>query len=96
MTDTIELLEAIGRNASLRHASTETLTKLLEQEQASDALTAAVITGDGKQLFAEFGRLENAPPQSTQQVPGHEDEEEEIPAKPVPEKPTPAPGNANR
>ncbi|HUA79794.1 MAG TPA: hypothetical protein VL997_05440 [Dyella sp.] len=96
MTDTIELLEAIGQNASLRHASTETLTKVLEEAQASEALTAAVMTGDGKQLFAEFGRLDNAPPQSTQQVPGHEDEEEEIPASPTPEKPNhpPAPDKA--
>ncbi|WP_233841877.1 hypothetical protein [Dyella sp. 2HG41-7] len=93
MTDTIELLEAIGQNASLRYASTETLTEVLEQAQASEALTAAVITGDSKQLFAEFGRMEHAPPQSTQQTPGHEEEEEEIPAPPAPAQP-PTPGKA--
>jgi hypothetical protein len=87
MTDTIDLLEAIGSDATLRHASTEELTHVLEEAKASEALTAAVVLGDSTQLFAEFGRMQNQPPQSTQ-TPGHEDEpEEDEPAEtPAPDK----------
>lgn len=74
MTDTIDLLEAIGRDASLRHASTEELTKVLEQAEASEALTAAVASGDRSGLSKELGHRECEPPQSTQT--GHEEEGE--------------------
>lgn len=80
MTDTIDLLEAIGADATLRHASTEELTIVLEQAQASDALTAAVTQGDSTLLFEEFGRMQHQPPQSTQTpspTPAPEDEPEE-------------------
>jgi hypothetical protein len=73
MTDTIELLEAIGRDASLRHASAEELTKALEGAQASEALTAAVASGDVMELSKELGHRHIEPPQVTQ-IPGHEDE----------------------
>lgn len=76
MSDTIELLDTIGRDASLRHASTAQLTTMLEQAQASEALTAAAAHGDSSLLFAEFGQNENVPPQSTQS-PSHEEEFEE-------------------
>lgn len=76
MTDTIELLEVIGRDASLRHASVEELTKVLEQAQASEALTAAVASGDSMRLSQEFGHKPMAPPQSTQ-IPGYEEDEPE-------------------
>jgi hypothetical protein len=76
MTDTIELLETIGRDASLRHASTEELTGMLEQAQASGALKAAAATGDRMQLSAELGSKPLVPPQSTL-GPAHEDEPEE-------------------
>jgi hypothetical protein len=87
MTDTIDLLEAIGKDASLRHASTEELTIVLEQARASDALTAAVTQGDSTLLFEEFGRMQHAPPQSTQSptpTPLPEDEPEEDEPLPVP------------
>lgn len=88
MTDTIDLLEAIGQDASLRYASAETLTKVLEQAQASGALTAAVASGDSKRLFEEFGHLSNEPPQSIQQVPGHEGDDDDHKHKPGhPDKP---------
>lgn len=74
MTDTIELLEAIGRDASLRHASAEELTSVLEHAQASAALTAAVASGDRMRLAEELGHKQMEPPQSTQ-APSHEDEE---------------------
>jgi hypothetical protein len=76
MSDTIELLNTIGRDASLRHASTEHLTNMLEQAQASEALTAAAAHGDSTLLFAELGQKNNEPPQSTQS-PSHEEEDEQ-------------------
>ena len=66
MTDTIELLEAIGQNASLRHASSQALAAALEQAKASHALTAAVSTGDSSRLSQEFGDIDLSPPQVTQ------------------------------
>ncbi|WP_266168606.1 hypothetical protein [Dyella subtropica] len=76
MSDTIDLLEAIGRDASLRYASPGELTELLEKAQASEALTDAVASGDSSRLSAEFGHLDNEPPQSGQ-TPGFEEDEEE-------------------
>ena len=87
MTDTIDLLEAIGRDASLRHAPAEALTKILKQKQASEALTAAVASGDRAHLAKELGHRECEPPQSTQT--GHE-EEEQVPERHTPTQP-PAP-----
>ena len=91
MTDTIDLLEAIGADATLRHASTEELTIVLERAQASDALTAAVAAGDSTLLFEEFGRMQHAPPQSSQTpsptpVPGDEPIEDEPQPVPAPDK----------
>ena len=73
MMDTIELLETIGRDASLRHASTEELTGMLEQAQASDALKAAAASGDRMRLSEELGNKPLVPPQTTL-GPAHEDE----------------------
>jgi len=74
MSDTIELLEAIGSNASLRHASPEALAGVLRQSQASDGLTAAVASGDSSHLADELGHKPMYLPQVSQ-VPGHEDDE---------------------
>ncbi|WP_266184172.1 hypothetical protein [Dyella humicola] len=74
MSDTIELLEAIGRDASLRYASTEDLTHMLEQAQASEALAASVASGEPSRLFEEFGHKPMHAPQISQS-PGHEDDE---------------------
>lgn len=81
MSDTLDLLETIGRDASLRHASAEELARMLEQAQASEALTSAVVLGDRAQLFAELGhRPICEPPQVVQtHFPGHEEEEEDAP-----------------
>jgi hypothetical protein len=76
--DTIEMLEAIGRDASLRHASTETLTKILEEARATDALTMAAASGDGSRLSEEFGHRHMHMPQISQ-VPAHEEEEDPAP-----------------
>jgi hypothetical protein len=76
MLDTIELLDTIGRDASLRHASAEDLTNMLQHAQASEALIDASAHGDGSLLFAELGQKQNEKVQSTQS-PAHEEEEEE-------------------
>lgn len=55
MSNTIDLLEAIGKNAALRHASAEELAETLTQEGASEALLAAVKAGDSSALSAELG-----------------------------------------
>jgi hypothetical protein len=54
MSNTLELLETIGRDASLRYASTGELASLLERAQASEALTAAVVSGDKTRLSVDF------------------------------------------
>lgn len=46
MTDTIELLEIIGCDASLRYARADELKGVLERAQASAELTKAVAEGD--------------------------------------------------
>lgn len=69
MSNTIELLETIGRDASLRYASTGELTSMLERAQASQALTAAVVSGDKSQLsvdFANWPTWPTEPPNTTQ------------------------------
>jgi hypothetical protein len=66
MLDTLEMLEAIGSDASLRYASTSELTTLLESGQASEAFTAAVASGDASCLNDEFGDMRNFVPQATQ------------------------------
>lgn len=55
MTNTIELLETIGRDASLRHASGESLSHALNGMHASEALKQAAISGDGSHLQQELG-----------------------------------------
>jgi hypothetical protein len=83
MSDTIELLEAIGRDASFRHASPEELKRLLERAEASEALKAAAESGDAARLSAEFGPKPMLVPQSTQTF--HEGEE------PAEDEPLPSP-----
>jgi hypothetical protein len=77
MADTIELLEAIGQNASLRYASVDDLARMLERENASEGLTAAVALGDRSQLFAELGPKPMNAPQSVQAPARPDDEPEE-------------------
>jgi hypothetical protein len=55
MSDTIDLLEAIGKNAALRHAPAEELAEVLSEANASEALLAAVKQGDSTLLSAELG-----------------------------------------
>jgi hypothetical protein len=72
MSDTLELLERIGANASLRHASADELAAILATMEASDALKAAAQTGDGSLLRTELG---HKPMKVNHDVhdPGHEE-----------------------
>lgn len=74
MSDTIDLLNAIGQNATLRHASADELAPILEQAKASEALKSAVAAGDSSLLFEELGHKPNHAPQITN-APGHEEDE---------------------
>jgi hypothetical protein len=55
MRDTVELLEAIGRDASLRRASPEVLARALDATNASPGLRELVANGDGSILTRELG-----------------------------------------
>lgn len=50
MSDTIELLEAIGSDASLRYATVNELKSVLERARASAELTEALTVGNGALL----------------------------------------------
>jgi hypothetical protein len=73
MTDTIELLESIGKNAALRDASPEELVQALDQADASDALKAAVISGDSTLLSVELGPNQPMRVDHSPHAPGHEE-----------------------
>ncbi len=73
MRDTIDLLDTIGRDASLRHASPEDLAGVLRQAQANPHLTEAVASGDRTLLSGEFGDKTMHMPQVSQ-FPCHEDD----------------------
>jgi hypothetical protein len=68
MGDTIELLEAIGCNATLRRAPRQALAAALEGAKASQALTTAAASGDASYLSQEFGDIDLFPPQVTQGI----------------------------
>jgi hypothetical protein len=76
MTDTIELLEAIGSDASLRYARADELKSVLEQAQASVELAAAVAAGDSAPLRVELG-IQQVPQSVQTHAPGHQDEEDD-------------------
>nr|WP_199039571.1 hypothetical protein [Dyella sp. ASV24] len=73
MTDTMDWLEAIGQDATLRHASSDELTTLLAAADASEALVAAVASGDSAQLGREFGEHVMHVTQSSQTYPQREE-----------------------
>jgi len=71
MRDTVELLEAIGRDAKLRHASRQELEKALESDNASAGLRQLVAEGDSTALTKELG-LEHMHVEHHSQTGGHE------------------------
>lgn len=62
MSNTIELLERIGQDATLRHASREDLAQALGELNASEGLKVAVASGDKSSLGEELGGTHNPPP----------------------------------
>ncbi|UGB37172.1 hypothetical protein [Frateuria soli] len=74
MTDTIDLLETIGCDSSLRHASAEELARVLEQAKAPEALKAAVAAGDSSMLSAALGQPQPFQAPQITQMPAHEEE----------------------
>jgi hypothetical protein len=58
MRDSVELLEAIGRDANLRRASPEVLARTLEATHASPGLIALVAHGDSSALASELGLVD--------------------------------------
>lgn len=55
MSDSIDLLEAVGRDASLRRLSPEDLARRLKAAGASDVLAEATAQCDASLLSQEFG-----------------------------------------
>ncbi|MEW9624157.1 hypothetical protein [Rhodanobacter geophilus] len=85
MADTIELLEAIGSDASLRYAQADQLEAALEQAQASAELTAAAARGDGTPLRKEL-KFQQATQVQQTHAPGHEGDDEDECDPPKPER----------
>ena len=71
MRDTVELLEAIGRDAALRRASPEALAQALEDNDASTGLRELVASGDSTGLTEELG-LKQLHVEHMVQTGGHE------------------------
>lgn len=71
MSDTVELLEAIGRDASLRHAPRDQLARILEAANASRGLLEMINDGDSTALTAELG-LVHMHVEHQSQTGGHE------------------------
>lgn len=94
MQDTIELLEAIGGDASLRHAPAQALGELLNRHGAAPALIDAVLQGKAQLLAAELGQKPMQVDQHSH-VTGHDedqpDDDHEVPGQDSPAQPDPAP-----
>jgi hypothetical protein len=86
MTDSIDLLEAVGRDASLRRLPPDELARRLKSVGATDDLANAVIERSSALLSREFGtRVTQDPqvgyfpyreePEAPQEVPTPEEEE---------------------
>lgn len=74
MTDTIELLESIGKNASLRHAPVEHLARALAGLDASENLRRAAASGDRGILTQELGYRALETPHTVNQTAPEEEE----------------------
>ncbi len=66
MSNTIELLDSIGRDATLRHASTPELERALDRMHASPGLRMAAASGRREPLFKELGSQANVAVQVNQ------------------------------
>lgn len=83
MSNVIGFLDAMGRDAQLRHADTGTLAAALEQAQIDPALREAVLSGDQQRLESLLGARTNvvcgfAPAQDDDDQDKAPDDDEEI------------------
>lgn len=76
MLDSIDMLEAIGQDASLRYATAEALATDSSLEDAPEALKAAILSGARSELCSELGHRVMQATQVTQN-PGKEDDDED-------------------
>jgi putative N-acetylmannosamine-6-phosphate epimerase len=79
----MDWLEAIGQDATLRHAPADELNSTLEAAEASEALMAAVASGDSSWLAQEFGKRVMHVTQSSQTFPESEEPEREDEVEPL-------------
>lgn len=88
--DTIELLETIGSDASLRYAAADELKDVLERARADAGFVNAVVAGDCSSLEAQFARpvtpMSHVSQTSTEEDEPGAVEEEELP-EPAPREP---------
>ncbi len=80
MTDTLDMLEIIGQDAGLRHATAADLLQALAPTDASVALKQAIAAGDSAPLAADFGQAvmhSSQHPTHNSQGLGHDEEEQE-------------------
>ncbi|SFS16731.1 hypothetical protein SAMN05216570_3369 [Dyella sp. OK004] len=75
MSDVIEFLEKMGRDAQLRHASSEDMELALDDAQIDAPLSSAILARD---ISALYDLLQLQPMFATQMEPG---EEEEAPSR---------------
>lgn len=87
MHDTIDMLEAIGQDASLRYADGETLAADTALDSASEALRTAVLRGNPAVLLAELGAQPMQAVQVTQMPRREEDPDQEEGDEPSPDGP---------
>lgn len=83
MSNVIEFLEKMGREAQLRHASAAELATALNQQAVDPELHAAILAGDQRRLEAVLGARTNvicgmAPAEEEAPSKDKEKEEEEI------------------
>lgn len=84
MHDTIDMLEAIGRDASLRYADAETLVADAMLDTASEALKTTILRGRREELLAELGAKPMQAVQVTQMPQREEDPDREEDDQPAP------------
>lgn len=88
MSKVIEFLDAMGRDARLRHAGADVLVDALAQAQIDPALRDAVLSGDQRRLELLLGARTNvvcgfAPAQDDEEPQKAPDDDEEIVASTV-------------
>jgi hypothetical protein len=87
MHDTIDMLEAIGQDASLRYADGEALATHGAIESASEALKSAILLGSRADLLVELGLQPMQATQIMQMPQREEDPDQEEGDEPTPDSP---------